>query len=217
MVSYLVAAIALLSATASAASIRRQTLPCGANGTVPYTIVSGDTLGSIATRFNSGICNIASLNGIANPNSIAAGAAINIPQGCTTPDNTSCLPPATKPTATCVFGVGSTYNVRSGDTMSLIANDFNITLPALIGANPAVKNPDLIQVGQQLNVPVCPHSCCDWIGTYTIVKGDTFFDLAGKFGTTTGQIKAVNQNVDPLTIPIGAQIILPKHCKGRRA
>ncbi|KAF9691929.1 hypothetical protein EKO04_009804 [Ascochyta lentis] len=212
MLSHLIATIALLSATASAGIFRREAIPCGANSTVSYTLVSGDTLTTVTNRFDSGICDIASLNNITNPNSVPAGAILTIPEGCTDPDNTSCLTPVTTPTATCVFGVGSSYNFRSGDSLSSIASDFNITLSALESANKAITSADSIPVGQLLNVTVCPNSRCHSIGTYTIKQGDTFFDLAIEFGTTAGQIKSVNANVDPLTLQIDSQIVLPKKC-----
>ncbi|KZM20150.1 uncharacterized protein EKO05_0002764 [Ascochyta rabiei] len=217
MVSYLAAAVALLSATASARLSRHRSIPCGAKSTISYTLVSGDTLGSLATRFNSGICDIAKLNKITNPNSVPAGAVLTIPQGCTDPDNSSCLAPVSTPTNTCVFGVGSSYNVRGGDTLTSIANDFNITLAGLESANPGVTNPDLIQIGQLLNVTVCPGSSCEWIGTYTIKQGDTFVDLAVKFGTTTGQIESVNANVNPLFLQIGSVIVLPEDCEAGKS
>ncbi len=49
----------------------------------------------------------------------------------------------------------STYTVQSGDTANNIARKFNITLEALIAANPTTLgiNPNLLQVGDVLNIP----------------------------------------------------------------
>lgn len=46
-----------------------------------YTVQRGDTLGSIARRFNTTVQAIATLNRIANPNLIFAGQVLNIPGG----------------------------------------------------------------------------------------------------------------------------------------
>jgi LysM repeat protein len=43
--------------------------------------------------------------------------------------------------------------VEAGDTMGLIALQFGVDLQALIDANPQVSNPDVIEVGQVLNLP----------------------------------------------------------------
>lgn len=44
------------------------------------------------------------------------------------------------------------YTVQSGDTLSAIAQKFNVALQALIDAN-HINNPDLIQIGQVLTIP----------------------------------------------------------------
>ena len=45
-----------------------------------------------------------------------------------------------------------TYVVRSGDTLSQIANRFDTTVPALVQAND-IADPDVIDVGQELTIP----------------------------------------------------------------
>src|SRR5690349_17613443 len=45
------------------------------------------------------------------------------------------------------------YQVKSGDTMTAIAARNHVSLAALEKANPQVKNPNLIFVGQKLNIP----------------------------------------------------------------
>jgi spore coat assembly protein SafA len=48
---------------------------------------------------------------------------------------------------------GSKYTVKSGDTLSEIAQRNNVSLNSVIKANPQIKNPDLIFPGQQINMP----------------------------------------------------------------
>ncbi|KAK4495591.1 hypothetical protein PRZ48_012859 [Zasmidium cellare] len=186
---------------------------CGSTTTTNYTIVAGDTLTTVAERYSSGICDIAALNNIANPNLVVPGQNLLIPTNCTTPDNTSCIEAPVEPTETCVKGLGSTYDVRSGDTLSAIANNFNITLAAIVDANPQIADIDVIEVGQIINVPVCPSSQCESVGTYNIVSGDLFVDLASTYHTTIGQILALNVGVDPTKLEAGQQIILPQGCQ----
>ncbi len=59
-----------------------------------YTVVRGDTLGSIARRFGTTYQAIASANGIANPNLIFPGQVLNIPGGTGTPGGGTQPPPA---------------------------------------------------------------------------------------------------------------------------
>lgn len=187
---------------------------CGASTIANHTVVEGDTLGKLAFTFNTGICDIAALNNIDNPNLIILGNTLQIPENCARPDNTTCNPDReTTPTETCVPGLPSTYTVKSGDTLNNISKDFNITLQSLIAANSQIVNPDLIFPGQVINVPVCPNSQCEIVGTHTIQSGDLFVDLAKRYGSRIGQIKALNANADPEKLQPGQVIVLPQGCR----
>ena len=52
-----------------------------------------------------------------------------------------------------VYAQQTTYTVVRGDTMWGIAVKFEIGLSELIKANPQIKNPALIYVGQKINIP----------------------------------------------------------------
>jgi LysM repeat protein len=46
-----------------------------------------------------------------------------------------------------------TYTVKSGDSLSKIAKSHNISLQAILKANPDIKNPDLIHPNQVVQIP----------------------------------------------------------------
>ncbi|KAL3425573.1 Intracellular hyphae protein 1-like protein 2 [Phlyctema vagabunda] len=184
---------------------------CTATSAQSYTVVSGDTLTTIGDKYSVGPCDLAKANSISNPNLIVPGQALTIPAGICTADSTSCQNPPTTATATCTIGGPNSYLIRSGDTGTTIAANFNITLPALIAANPSI-NIDVLAVNQLLNIPVCDKTKCS-VETYTIKSGDTFFDLAAAEGSTVGQVLASNQGLEPTTLAIGQQILLPKKCR----
>ncbi|EKG14878.1 Peptidoglycan-binding Lysin subgroup [Macrophomina phaseolina MS6] len=194
-------------------------LPIVCNGTVTldsstqqYIIQSGDTLTTIAQQFNRGICDIFNANNLTNPNFILAGAALTIPPQVCLPDNTSCLGPQTTPTATCIPGGPGFIIVQSGDTLSAYSFLFNITLDSIIQANRQnIPNPDLIQVGQVVNIPVCEGTLCQ-ISPYTVQAGDVFVDLADEYDSSAGQILALNPGVDPKNVQPGQVITLPSRC-----
>lgn len=190
-------------------------LPCGSTDAELYTVVANDTLSSIAKFFNSGICDIASYNNITNPDLIQLDQKLIVPAQCAqTPDNTSCIKAvvAAPTNNTCVKGVSvnpPAYFVIPNDTLLLIANNFDITLDALEGANAQITNFDNISVGQQINVPVCQGCSCTNT-QHTIVSGDTFSALATQAGITIGQIEAANPNQVPEALQIGQVINVPQ-------
>jgi uncharacterized YkwD family protein/spore coat assembly protein SafA len=51
------------------------------------------------------------------------------------------------------FAQSGTYTVQRGDTMWKIAVRYQIGVSELIQANPQLKNPNLIYVGQKINIP----------------------------------------------------------------
>lgn len=48
---------------------------------------------------------------------------------------------------------GSTYTVKSGDTLGAIASRNGTTVSEILKANPSIKNPNAISVGQKITLP----------------------------------------------------------------
>jgi LysM repeat protein len=46
------------------------------------------------------------------------------------------------------------YTVQKGDTMSKIARRFKVTIEQIMAANPKIKNPDRIAIGDEITIPV---------------------------------------------------------------
>ena len=111
-----------------------------------YKVRSGDTMSAIASRYHVSLAALEHANPqVKNPNQIYVGESLNIPGDSFTPA------PAPKKTST--SSSGGSYTVRSGDTMSTIASRHGVSLSALEHANPQVKNPNMIYVGEKLTLP----------------------------------------------------------------
>ena len=101
-----------------------------------YTVRSGDTLWSIARRNGVTVQQLASVNGLTDPNTIFAGEQLTIPGGA----------PAA-PTAT--------YTVKPGDTIWSIAHNLGLRISQILNQN-NLGDPDAIYPGQNLTVPASP-------------------------------------------------------------
>jgi len=172
-----------------------------------YVVQSGDTLGSIAVACGTSLSALEQTNTqIPNYSLIYPGEVINI--------STSAVIPIT--------GGTGTYTVVSGDTLGSIAANAGVSLAALEAANPQITNPDLIYVGQVINlssgavIPVTggggPVVVTPVTGTstYTVVSGDTLSSIAANHGITLGALEAANTQItNPSLIYPGNVINIP--------
>lgn len=129
-------------------------------------------------------------------------------------------------------GGGSTYTIRSNDTLADIATRFGLTLDELRAANPGVEPGQLI-VGQTIRLPagaeaqptveVAPTEPAPTdtpppadtptpssLGqTYVVKDGDIPVTIAAQFGITVEELLAANPGIDPNALRIGQVLIIP--------
>ncbi|TVY60713.1 Intracellular hyphae protein [Lachnellula suecica] len=167
-----------------------------------HTVVGEDTLGFIATQYNSTVSAIPYGNpDIKNVNYISNGQVIQIPA---TECNDVAPELVENPPATHICAAPRTenpYTVVQGDTLFIISDYFRITLDSLIAANPQITDPDLIEVGDMINIPIC--GTCAPQGTvnpYVVVSGDTLTDIAGRLGVTLEALEAVNGQIEDFDV-----------------
>ena len=122
-VAALLAAAALIVAIAA----------CAASAATTYTVRTGDSLYLIAKRFGVTVDQLRAANGLSH-DWIYASERLTIPSSQSTPGSS-----------------GSTYTVRSGDSLFLIANRFGVTVSALRSANGLSH--DWIYPGEVLRIP----------------------------------------------------------------
>ena len=96
----------------------------------------------------------------------------------------------------------STYIVKSGDTLSGIAAEFNTTVSELVDLND-ISNPNLIYPGEILKIPDIKGessksvSSKQYIKTYIVRRGDTLYGIAQRFGTTVAKLVQLNGISNP--------------------
>lgn len=180
-----------------------------------YTVKSGDTLSSIATRYGMSYETLARLNNIANPNFIRVGQILRLNAGVT---NTNVQ---NHTTASVQHNNGNAhsgaYTVKAGDTLSSIAARYGMSYETLARLN-NIANPNLIRVGQTLNLSNAGSSngyrasyhnnTQATRGAYTVKAGDTLSAIAARYGLSWQTLAAKNGLSNPNEIMIGQRIVL---------
>jgi LysM repeat protein len=103
---------------------------------------------------------------------------------------------------------GTLYTVLAGDTIYSLAQQNNTTVQAILTANPGI-NPNNLQLGQVLCLPIPRPPLCPGGFIYRIQSGDTFYGLANRYGLPVQEIMAANPGVDPNNLQIGQEICIP--------
>ncbi len=172
-----------------------------------HVVQSGETLYSIATRYNTTIDQIAAANGLSQPYVIHRGNQLTIPAqgGAPAPAEAA---PAPQPAATY-----ATYTVQRGDSLSIIAAQFNTSYITLMQLN-GIADPNFLAVGQVLQVPApagapAPTTSSPAVpaepvttGVYTVQRGDSLSTIAAQFGINYFELAQLNGigNLDVLRV-----------------
>lgn len=166
-----------------------------------YVVRQGDTLYSIAMRYNVTVASLIAANPGIDPNNLQIGQVI-------------CVPTGTQPVP---CPGGTVYVVRENDSLSTILLRFNISVMDLMAGNPGIDI-NRIRVGQQLCILAHKdRGCLCGMGTvsYTILPADVpqnepvVVALAAKFDTSVSFLMQVNPNKAPGDFKAGVDVCVP--------
>lgn len=131
-----------------------------------YIVKSGDTLYSIANKYNTTVDNLKNLNNLTS-NTLSIGDTLKVSSNGIVPNNMM------------------TYTVKKGDSLYSIANNYNVTVQELKNTNNL--NSNLLNIGQVLNIPTELDETI-----YVVKRGDNLYSIANKYNTTVDEIKRKN-------------------------
>ena len=182
---------------------------------VRHRIRKGETVSTIAARYGVSQYAIFEANNLRRRSKIYAGKELIVPVPLDR-DNASSRSRKNRD----YEAKNNIYSVRSGDTMWDIARAFGTTVDALRRAN-YIERGSRIYVGQSLKIPssaknlkeksssgpmtyaskdnkssqrksTSGSSSAGTVKSYKVRSGDTLWDIARKFGTTTGKLRKLN-------------------------
>ncbi|WP_432723258.1 LysM peptidoglycan-binding domain-containing protein [Staphylococcus equorum] len=154
-----------------------------ADAATTYKVKSGDSLWSIANKYDISISKLKSLNNLTS-NVIFPNQTLKVSGSTSTSTNTSS---------------GSTYTVKSGDTLSGIAAKHGTTYQKIMSLN-NLSNTN-IYPGQKLKVSGTASTggssssggtSSGSTTTYTVKSGDSLSAIAARYGTTYQKIMSLN-------------------------
>lgn len=157
-----------------------------------YTVQRGDTLSSVAVQSKMSLADLAALNQISTNTGLRIGQTLKIPAGSTIPDS---------------------YTVQSGDTLTAIANRYNLSLEQIATLNGISRTAGL-RTGQRLKLSGEPVSVEESKASTTaansdihIVKsGETLNSIARKYHLQLNYLAALNDLPRTAALRIGQRL-----------
>lgn len=166
------------------------------------TVRPDDNLSLIALRYGVDLSALLALNGLSSAaDTIRAGQELLLPA---TPDDLRVADP------------DRLYRVQPGESLGLIAQAHNVSVPELMAVN-RISNPNTIQPGQELVIPGEVRTGeAESIGParagfyyHNVQPGETMSQLAQTYNTTPQAIVRYNGLPDEQTIYSGLEVRIP--------
>ncbi len=153
----------------------------------------GDTLSVIAEDFGTTVSELMSLNGLSIANSLFVGQELIVPGGVGT-----------------VSTLGPTIvTVQSGESLSLIAGRYAVTVADLMAEN-GISDPNLVYVGQRLTIPGFVTATATTAPLLvTVQSGESLSIIAGRYDVTVSAIMEANGLTDANMLSVGQQLVIP--------
>lgn len=157
-----------------------------------YTVVPGDSLYKIASKYNTTVNAIVDYNNLSSTN-LSVGQKLLIP--------------TTTPTGGSDY---DTYTVVAGDSLYKIAQRYKTTVDNLMNINNLSSN--LLSIGQKILVPKTGGTGSNNLPSvgisYTVKPGDSLYKIANQYNTSADAIKDFN-NLTSNTLQIGQVLKIP--------
>ena len=169
------------------------------SGTGNYTVKAGETLSEIAVRYGTTVDRLMQLNSLRNPEDLWAGSRIQVPGA------------GSSSTAARSSGQAN-YTVKSGETLSELAERYNTSVQRLVQIN-NLNSPDDLWAGSRIQVPAPPKppsqpAVNKNASKHQVQPGDSLSLIAQRYGVSMQSLIAINSLSDPNRLEVGRTLTL---------
>ena len=147
-----------------------------------YVVKNGDTLWSIARKYNLSVNELKALNNLSS-NVLSVGQRL-------------------------IVGKDSSndYVVSAGDTLWAIARKFNVSVDDIKSLNNLSSNN--LSIGMTLKIPPYSNKQNEETNVYVVKSGDSLWSIARMFNSTVDEIKSLN-GLKSNVLRIGQRLVVP--------
>ena len=168
-----------------------------------HVVKSGETLSSIARKYDLEIRQLAEFNDISSNASLRVGQRLKLDESGSSSNTATTKQDAETSKKSTVKSSKNTekYSVKSGESLNVIASRFDISVAELAAMNDLTPRSGL-RVGQSINVPKL-------VVSYKVKRGDTLIGLAKRYDTDTKTLADMNDMQPSAALRIGQVIKVP--------
>ncbi len=183
------------TAIAARDSVKKSTVPSS------YKVQSGDTLTSIARRYDVSFDELYAANGGRDKlDTLRVGQVIRL----SAPAKPAAVASASRNSVR-QSAAPASHRVQSGDTLSAISRKYGVSVAELYAANGGADNLDTLRVGQviRLSAPEKPAARpavkSATLASHTVQSGETAYAISRRYGISFDELCAVNGGRDALS------------------
>lgn len=189
----------------NAPGVTAEGLPTPTPEPFTYTVGEGDTLFSIALKFEVSPNEIVAANTLADPNAVFVGQQLLIPGY--QPSAAS----AGGSASTAAPGAPAIHVVRAGEVLSVIAETYGVSLDDLIAAN-RITDPNLVSPGTELVIPGLTAAELEAANqiVHVVQAGESLGTIAARYGISADAIIEANGIANPNLIRVGDRLVIPQ-------
>jgi len=189
-----------------------------------HIVKKGETLWSIAQKYNLSVNQILATNNIANSELISIGQEMKIssPENAVAETNIVNQAVIDKKNNNINDNINQpenvepiVYKVKAGDNLWNISRKYGVSVEVIIDIN-NLRDKDLLSLGQKLEIPAIGGGVSNTnqkqeptIITYTVVKGDTLWSISQRYDVKMNTIISTNNLKEISRLSIGQKLKLP--------